>query len=222
VVVPNSWVFGAAGVDAGVVVSIDAKTSGLEVSSESMSASLDIGASMLAGLAKSPRALPKVPPKNEFFGSFEVSGTSSFAFGSALNVEPRTKPPDPKVGLLSNIFVAPPNTLPLFIKESPLGEPKALFEAGLEPNMLPVGLDAAAAVAKPPLLANAANPDAWAGVLVAEPDAPKTEDGLVRPPAWPKAAFGAVEPPVAQGEARFPRPKVGVLVVPNDGVPNAG
>lgn len=219
----NCWVFGGVGVDAGVVVSVVASISGLGLSSESMSASLDIGASMLAVLAESPRALPKAPPKNESLGSFEASEMSSFAFGSALNVDPRTKPPDPKLGLLSNMLPAPPNTLPLFKEESAIGEPKALFEAGFEPNMLPVGLEAApAAAAKPPLLANAANPEDWAGVLVAEAEAPKTAAGLARPPAWPKAALGAVDPPVAQGEARFPSPKVGVLVVPNDGAPNAG
>jgi hypothetical protein len=159
VVDPNSWVFGAAGVDAGVVDSVFADSSGLGVSSESISVSLDTGASILAFLAESPRALLNPPPKNESFGSFEASEISSFVFGSALNVEPSTKPPDPKAVLLSTVFVAPPKTFPLLMEESALGDPKA-FEVGFEPKILPVGLAAApAAAAKPPFEANAANPD---------------------------------------------------------------
>jgi hypothetical protein len=156
VVDPNNWVFGAAGVDDGVVVSIFAGTSVFGASSESISVSLDTGASTF--LDVSPRALLNPPPKNESLGSPDVLAASSFAFGSALNVDPSTKPLEPKVGLLSTLFAVPPNTLPAFM-EPALGEPKA-FEVGFEPNTLPVGLVAApAAAAKPPFEANAANPE---------------------------------------------------------------
>jgi hypothetical protein len=182
VVDPKNWGFGAAGVEAGVVVSAFTGRSGLNVSSESISVSLETGASTLALLEDSLRALLKPPSKNEVLGSFGVSDISSFVFGSALNVEPRTKPLDPNAGLLSALFAAPPKILPLSIGESAIGEPKA-FEADFEPNILPAGLAAAPAAAKPPFEANAANPDDGAGVLVVDAGAPKAEAGLARPPA---------------------------------------
>jgi hypothetical protein len=64
----------------------------------------------------------------------------------------------------------------LFIGESEDGEPKA-FRGGFEPNILPVGLEDAPAAAKPPFVANAANPDDVAGLLVVDVGAPKTEAG---------------------------------------------
>jgi hypothetical protein len=70
----------------------------------------------------------------------------------------------------------------LSIEESTLGEPKP-SKADFEPNMLPVGLEAAPAAAKPPFEAKAANPDDVAGVLVVNAGAPKTEADFARPPA---------------------------------------
>jgi hypothetical protein len=102
--------------------------------------------------ATSPRAPLNAPLKKEPLGSFEGAESLSLAFGSALNVEPRTKLPEPKPsdGLSSSFFIAPPKVFP-----NPRGElePKVEngAEAGLAPKTLPPEPVAAAAAAKPPV-----------------------------------------------------------------------
>lgn len=128
---------------------------------------------------------------------------SSLDDGSALNPELSTKPPEPNVsvGLLTGaddpkavpVFVDPKGfevAVPVFVDPKGfeaavpvLGEPKGFEEGAWEPNILPPLAGApAAAVAKPPLDANAANPDE-AGAVLAELEeaAPKAVTGLASP-----------------------------------------
>ena len=101
-----------AGVEAGVVESSLNDSTGLDGSSvESISASLDTGVSATGILAASPRALPKLPPKNGFLVPSDGPGPSSLAELSALNVEPRTKPLEPIPALPPNTLVALFSTL---------------------------------------------------------------------------------------------------------------
>ena len=180
--------FAGAGVETGVVESVFGGSSGLLTSSvESISVSLDTGASAADVLAASPRAVPKPPPKNEALDSPEGSGASSLAEGSALKVEPRTKLLELNgfADLLSVLFrVVEPkagSADPVLNGEVVLGAPKGLG-AGFAPKMLPPLGAAAEAAAKPPPVANPANPsddDAVFPVLGAE--LPNTEVGLLNP-----------------------------------------
>ena len=97
---PKIDVFGAAGVDAGVVEVKFAAGALFDVSSESISASLETGVSAAGDFVASPRALPKFPPKKLPLDAAEVSWVSSFADGSALKDELSLNPPD------ANGFVA--------------------------------------------------------------------------------------------------------------------
>lgn len=210
------FVFGAAGVEDGVVDSIFSGCFGLATSSASISVSLDTGVTTDGDFDVSLSILPNPPPKNEFFDVWEGVSSSSFAFGSALKVDPRTKPPLPSP-LERAVFGAGVPKIPPEVGGFPNGldvacvpDPKAdvvagvkkEFAAGLlsDPNTLGVVLDAvngltagfdpnsefpglgdAAAAAKPPLLANAANPED-VGELLFAVDAPKGDAGLFNPP----------------------------------------
>jgi hypothetical protein len=102
--------------------------------------------------ATSPRAPPKASPKKELLGSFEGVESLFLTFGSALNVELRTKLPRPNGldGFSLSFLAAPPNVPPDTRGElGPKVENGA--EADLAPKTLPPELVAAAAAAKPPL-----------------------------------------------------------------------
>jgi hypothetical protein len=177
--------FAGAGVEAGVVESAFGGSSGLLTSSvESISVSLDTGASAADVSAASPRAVPKPPPKNEPLDSPEGSGASSLAEGSALKVEPRTKLLEPNgfAGLLSVLFrveLKAESADPVLNGEVVLGALKGLG-AGFAPKMLPPLGAAAEAAAKPPPVANPANPpDDGAVVPVLGAELPNTEVGLL-------------------------------------------
>jgi hypothetical protein len=219
----NNVVFTGAGVEAGVVDAGLVGSGGLGSSSKvSMSVSLDMGVSAIGALAALSRALPKLPPKNEFPVPLDASGSLPLADLSALNVDPRLKGLEPKrlVGLSSTLLAEVPNGEPVFIAEPVLGVPKRL-EGGFDPNTLPVEVGAAAA--NPPPDANDENPPevgaAVVGVLVA-PD-PKTEGALPNPEGWPKAEPVEAAEPHGDGRLSPGRPELpnaGVDVEPNAGV----
>ena len=108
---------------------------------------------MAAVLSESPKPLPNKEP------SPEVSLGSSFssaALGSALNVVPRTKGDDSKVGADSFLAFGGGNAVSVSINASDVLEAKP--PDGFDPKMLVVPVEAPPREPNPPLLAKFAKP----------------------------------------------------------------
>jgi hypothetical protein len=183
-------------VDCGLKIDLGFSSTGGGVV-RSISISLDSAAAgfLAASSSESPN-----PLSNNGLPSFGFSLSLAEVL-SALKVVPRTKGEVPSVGL-SVLAAGGGKAVSVSIETSGALEVKAL--PGLDPKILDPP-EALPRPAKPPLLANVANPP-----LAGEaPLLPKTLPGLAAAPGnpvWPNAGAAPLVDPAAQGDTLAPRP----------------